>query len=251
MRAGLRAGRQVLVRVPSPGLEFERPHLFKIVQVVQQVVDPFNRLHPLAPQRALDRAHDQVVVSERRRMTLGKHGGQQALDLVLVGTDSPQLFNVPGFSLRHELESMQAAGLTPYEVLVTGTRNAARYAQRELLEQGNFGTVDDPPAAMRYTEIRLTRLAAEGFEVTEGPAGPIVVADDPTRRGMAARLAAEIDSRAEEMRAARDAGEVERRFRRRLLENQFVALAFDTAGKIEFVNTTFTQVTGYDSDVVI
>lgn len=60
---------------------------------------------------------------------------------VLMGTDSPQLFNVPGFSLRHELESMEAAGLTPYEVLVTGTRNAAEYAQRELLEPGNFGTV--------------------------------------------------------------------------------------------------------------
>jgi hypothetical protein len=60
---------------------------------------------------------------------------------VLMGTYSPQLFNVPGFSLRHELESMEAAGLTPYEVLVTGTRNVAKYAQRELLEQGNFGTV--------------------------------------------------------------------------------------------------------------
>jgi len=60
---------------------------------------------------------------------------------VLMGTYSPQLFNVPGFSLRHELQSMEAAGLTPYEVLVTGTRNVAEYAQRELLEQGNFGTV--------------------------------------------------------------------------------------------------------------
>jgi hypothetical protein len=60
---------------------------------------------------------------------------------VLLGTYSPQLFNVPGFSLRHEMESMEAAGLTPYEVLVTGTRNVAEYAQRELLEQGNFGTV--------------------------------------------------------------------------------------------------------------
>jgi len=59
----------------------------------------------------------------------------------LMGTYSPQLFNVPGFSLRHELQSMAAAGLTPYEVLVTGTRNVAEYAQRELLEQGNFGTV--------------------------------------------------------------------------------------------------------------
>jgi hypothetical protein len=60
---------------------------------------------------------------------------------VLMGTYSPQLFNVPGFSLRHEVESMEAAGLTPYEVLVTGTRNVAEYAQRELLEPGNFGTV--------------------------------------------------------------------------------------------------------------
>jgi len=60
---------------------------------------------------------------------------------VLMGTYSPQLFNVPGFSLRHELRSMEAAGLTPYEVLVTGTRKVAEYAQQELLEQGNFGTV--------------------------------------------------------------------------------------------------------------
>jgi imidazolonepropionase-like amidohydrolase len=60
---------------------------------------------------------------------------------VLMGTDSPQMFNVPGFSLRHELRSMEAAGLTPYEILVTGTRSVAEYAQRELLEPANFGTV--------------------------------------------------------------------------------------------------------------
>lgn len=61
---------------------------------------------------------------------------------VLMGTDSPELFNVPGFSLRHELESMESAGLTPYEILVTGTRNVADYATRELLEPGNFGTIE-------------------------------------------------------------------------------------------------------------
>lgn len=60
---------------------------------------------------------------------------------VLMGTYSPQPFNVPGFSLRHELQSMTDSGLTPYEVLVTGTRNVAEYAQRELLEAGNFGTI--------------------------------------------------------------------------------------------------------------
>ena len=62
---------------------------------------------------------------------------------VLMGTGSPELFTVPGFSLRHELQSMRAAGLTPYEILVTGTRNVADYARRELLEPSNFGTVEE------------------------------------------------------------------------------------------------------------
>ena len=62
---------------------------------------------------------------------------------VLMGTDSPEMFNVPGFALRHELRSMAEAGLTPYEILVTGTRNVAEYARNELLEPGNFGTVEE------------------------------------------------------------------------------------------------------------
>ncbi len=62
---------------------------------------------------------------------------------VLMGTDSPAMFNIPGFALRRELRSMSGAGLTPYEIIVTGTRNVAEYARRELLEPGNFGTVEE------------------------------------------------------------------------------------------------------------
>src|SRR5690606_12696111 len=51
---------------------------------------------------------------------------------VALGSDAPQFFNVPGFSIHHEMRMMVAAGLTPYEVLVTGTRAPARY----------FGTPD-------------------------------------------------------------------------------------------------------------
>lgn len=46
----------------------------------------------------------------------------------------------------------------------TVVRMAQPFSLRELLidGQGNFGSVDgDPPAAMRYTEVRLTRLAGE------------------------------------------------------------------------------------------
>lgn len=62
---------------------------------------------------------------------------------VLLGTASPEFFHIPGFALRHELRSLQAVGLTPYEILVTGTRNVAEYAARELREPGNFGTVEE------------------------------------------------------------------------------------------------------------
>ena len=47
--------------------------------------------------------------------------------LVLMGTDAPQIFSVPGYSLHRELPLMVEAGLTPYEVLRTGTVNIARF----------------------------------------------------------------------------------------------------------------------------
>ena len=46
---------------------------------------------------------------------------------IALGSDAPQFFNVPGFSIHHELQMMVASGLSPYEVLVTGTRNPAEY----------------------------------------------------------------------------------------------------------------------------
>ncbi len=60
---------------------------------------------------------------------------------ILMGTDSPQIFNVPGFSLQHELKLMEAAGLTRFAVLESGTRNVSRYAGEVLGIESNFGTV--------------------------------------------------------------------------------------------------------------
>jgi imidazolonepropionase-like amidohydrolase len=51
---------------------------------------------------------------------------------VLLGTDSPQIFSVPGFSIHREMQSMIEAGMTPYQVLESGTRNVAVH----------FGTLD-------------------------------------------------------------------------------------------------------------
>jgi imidazolonepropionase-like amidohydrolase len=44
---------------------------------------------------------------------------------ILLGTDAPQLFSVPGFSIHREMQSMVEAGMTPIQVLLSGTRNVA------------------------------------------------------------------------------------------------------------------------------
>ncbi|MDE0658936.1 MAG: amidohydrolase family protein [Gammaproteobacteria bacterium] len=52
---------------------------------------------------------------------------------VLLGSDSPQIFNVPGFSIHHELQAMAEAGLTPFEAIATGTSAPAEfYGQDDL-----------------------------------------------------------------------------------------------------------------------
>lgn len=52
---------------------------------------------------------------------------------ILLGSDSPQIFNVPGFSIHRELEAMAEAGLTPFEAIATGTIAPARfYGQDDL-----------------------------------------------------------------------------------------------------------------------
>jgi hypothetical protein len=66
----------------------------------------------------------QRLVELRRKLL---HALHEAGAPIVLGSDAPQFFNVPGFSVHHEMRMMVAAGLTPYQVLVTGTRNAARY----------------------------------------------------------------------------------------------------------------------------
>lgn len=46
---------------------------------------------------------------------------------IVAGSDAPQVFDVPGFSLHQELKYMADAGLTPYQVLQTATTNVGKY----------------------------------------------------------------------------------------------------------------------------
>lgn len=55
---------------------------------------------------------------------------------LLSGSDAPQVFDVPGFSLHQELQYMVASGLTPYQALVSSTVNVAKY-----FDQKDAGTI--------------------------------------------------------------------------------------------------------------
>lgn len=57
---------------------------------------------------------------------------------ILMGTDSPQQYSVPGFSLKRELPLMAAAGMTPYEILASGTSEVGEY----FADKDSFGTIE-------------------------------------------------------------------------------------------------------------
>jgi imidazolonepropionase-like amidohydrolase len=95
----------------------------------------------------------------RRQASPGPRGGPEAvrafLDIrnrilkqladagtnIMMGTDSPQMFNVPGFVLHREIMSMSAAGMTNQQILESGTVVVGRYVREQLGIDDRFGTV--------------------------------------------------------------------------------------------------------------
>lgn len=75
------------------------------------------------------------VAALRRRVLQALHEGGAR---IVMGTDSPQIFSVPGFSVHHEMALWVEVGMTPYEVLEAATRRAAEYF--DALDE--FGTVE-------------------------------------------------------------------------------------------------------------
>lgn len=46
---------------------------------------------------------------------------------ILLGSDAPQVFNVPGFSIQREMDAMLRSGMSEFEILKSGTVNPAIY----------------------------------------------------------------------------------------------------------------------------
>lgn len=62
---------------------------------------------------------------------------------IIMSSDSPQVFNVPGFSIHNEIRSMFEAGIPPIEILKSGSINVAKYFEKE----GEFGVIEKDASA--------------------------------------------------------------------------------------------------------
>jgi imidazolonepropionase-like amidohydrolase len=78
----------------------------------------------LLDERGFDRDVAGLAIELRRRLILALH---EAGARLLLGSDAPQVFNVPGYSTHRELEVLVASGLTPFEALQTGTTAVAEF----------------------------------------------------------------------------------------------------------------------------
>ena len=85
--------------------------------------------------KAYSAEHRQKYIAVRRRLIKALHDGGVG---VLLGSDAPQTWNVPGFSIHREIATYVAAGLTPFQALVTGTRAVAEH----LGTSTTAGTID-------------------------------------------------------------------------------------------------------------
>lgn len=102
--------------------------------VPQQVAGWRTQKDNILSQLPVPREQRQEYIALRRRLLKALHDAGVPF---LLGSDAPQLWNVPGFSAHRELGALVAAGLTPYQALATGTVNVARF----MGEEGRAGVV--------------------------------------------------------------------------------------------------------------
>ncbi|MCC5826546.1 MAG: amidohydrolase family protein [Alkalimonas sp.] len=112
----------------------------------------------------------------------------QAGVTILMGTDAPQLYSVPGLSLRRELPLMAAAGMSHYDILRSGTVLVGEY----FADQDSFGQVR---AGHRADLLLVDANPLDDLSVLYQPAGVMVRGQWLSR--------AELDAKLAEIEAAR------------------------------------------------
>lgn len=101
----------------------------------QQVTAWKNAVKNITVNPQFNRKQAETTAANRLRILKALHEGGVR---ILFGTDSPQMFSVPGFSINREIPFMQKSGLTPYEIIQSGTKNVGDYFKAK----DSFGTIE-------------------------------------------------------------------------------------------------------------
>lgn len=117
---------------PASAQEFEQMEEFKLMAVG-------TRANWFRQKRMFDNSQPNKEKLEdylafRREMLMMLHDA--GVPFVL-GSDSPQILNVPGVATHHEMVALAHAGMSPFEIYKTGTVNAAEYFE----QKGTFGQI--------------------------------------------------------------------------------------------------------------
>lgn len=121
---------------PFPAEEFTDDPEMKYMKP-EQIKSWVNAKNTYTGNPSFSKERAEKLIQIRRKLILAcqKNGVE-----LLLGSDAPQIFNVPGFSIHHEMKYMVDAGLTPYETLRTGTVNVASYLNKTdsgIIKTGN------------------------------------------------------------------------------------------------------------------
>jgi imidazolonepropionase-like amidohydrolase len=100
---------------------------------------------------------------------------------ILLGSDAPQRFSVPGFSIHREMKRMADAGMKPYDILRSGTYNVGLY----LKDKDNFGTIE---VGKRADLILLDANPLEDIGNIARPSGVVVRGRWLSKREIQSRL---------------------------------------------------------------
>ncbi len=109
-----------------PELKYAPPQ-----QVEQWKTSHRNRLN----QPGFDRRKAELIAKNRMRILKALDDGGVR---ILLGTDAPQQFSVPGFSIHREMALMVRCGFTPYQIIQSGTKNVGDYFKGK----DKFGTIE-------------------------------------------------------------------------------------------------------------
>ncbi|SNY51379.1 Imidazolonepropionase [Arsukibacterium tuosuense] len=106
-----------------------------------------------------------AIHAQNRKLLLGELN--RAGVTILLGTDAPQLFSVPGLSLRREIPKMTEAGISNYDILRSGTVLVGEY----FADKDQFGQVQ---AGQRADLLLVDGNPLDDLSVLYQPAGVMV-----------------------------------------------------------------------------